>query len=120
VKGQWIVPLREVAQALGGQVGVANGAITVTGGGRTLTLRPGDRTAEIDGSPAKLEVAPTVIHGTTLAPLGLLTEALGARVAFEKGKGVEVTSVTAGASSGSGVTPVAPQRKTPAFPTKRL
>jgi L,D-transpeptidase ErfK/SrfK len=120
VKGQWIVPLREVAQALGGRVGVANGAITVTGGGRTLTLRPGDRTAEIDHNPVNLEVAPTVIHGTTLAPLGLLTEALGARVAFEKGIGVEVTSVTAGASPGSGATPAAPQQKTPAFPTRRL
>jgi len=96
VKGQWVVPAREVAAALGGQVTVHNGSVVIQGGGRTLTLKPAEKSADIDGQRVTLEIAPTVLKGVTVAPLGILTEALGARVAWEKGKGVEVTSVSAG------------------------
>ena len=94
VNGQWIVPVREYSQALGGQLSVAaDGRITVTGNGRTLTLKAGDRLAEVDGKPLNLEVAPSVVQGTTLAPLGALTQALGAKVTQEKGKSLQITSV---------------------------
>lgn len=102
VREQWIVPLREVAQALGGQVAVQNGAITVSGGGRVLTLRAGEESADLGGNPIALDVRPTVVQGVTMAPLGALTEALGAKVAFEKGKGVDITSVASGTGTSTG------------------
>jgi len=107
VNGQWIVPLREYSQAMGGQLSTAvDGRITITGNGRTLTLKAGDRLAEVDGKPLNLEVAPSVIQGTTLAPLGALTQALGAKVVQEKGKSLQITSVAGAPRSTIGAPPV--------------
>jgi L,D-transpeptidase ErfK/SrfK len=92
VGGRWLVPIREVATALGGQITLQNESIQVTGNGHALTVRPGDVNAELDGRQITLPVAPAVVQGVTMVPLASLAESLGAKVAFEKGKGISVTT----------------------------
>lgn len=93
VDGQWIVPIREVVSALGGQVSGGPGErILVTGGKRKLSLRPGQREADLDGRSIKLVAAPTVIQGAAMAPLGPLLQAMGGSAAYKKGKTLQITS----------------------------
>lgn len=80
VKDRWIVPVREIVQALGGQITISNGSLVVSGNGRSLTLTTGEKTAKLDDTEIELPFAPTVVQGTTMIPLGPLVQVFGAKV----------------------------------------
>ncbi|HZO90321.1 MAG TPA: L,D-transpeptidase family protein [Chthonomonadaceae bacterium] len=84
VRGRWIVPAKEVVEAMGGQMLPAeHGARKILLAGHTLLLKPGQKTAQRDNAKVELSVAPTVVEGTLMAPLRLLTSLTGAHIAQE-------------------------------------
>lgn len=48
-----------------------------------IVLRLNDKNAIVNGNPTTLNVAPTVINGSTLVPLRFISEALGMHVNFD-------------------------------------
>lgn len=83
-EGTTLVPLRFVAEALGGEVGwdEASRSITVTRGRTTVQMTADQPTARVNGAAAILAVPPQIVSGTTLVPLRFIAEALGFKVGF--------------------------------------
>jgi len=86
VKGRVMVPLRGVFEAIGAYVEYdpANRLITARRNNEDVQLRVGDPIARKNGAEILMDVKPSVVRGTTLVPLRFLTEALGAKVNFDK------------------------------------
>ncbi|MGO4372564.1 stalk domain-containing protein, partial [Paenibacillus sp. MCAF20] len=86
--GSVLVPLREIAEALGADVGYRtsdNGAkeATLIRGERTAALTIGSTTMIANGKSVKLAVAPRLLGKVTIVPLRALSEALGTVVAWD-------------------------------------
>lgn len=95
-----LVPIRAVAEALGGTVGwnAATKTATVTVGSNTLELIIGKSMAKLNGAAKQIDtdpkVVPTITNGRTLLPLRFVTESLGADVAFDQAtKTITITFV---------------------------
>jgi L,D-transpeptidase ErfK/SrfK len=107
VRRQWVVPLQDTVKALGGKVAASpNGAITVKGNSRSFVFRPGQTSAMLNGKGVKLAVAPTVVEGVSMAPLSVLKEMFGAKVAIDRGKAVRVTTGASGTRTTARRTPL--------------
>ncbi len=83
--GSVLVPLRGVFEALGASVkfDAATKTINAVRGDKTITLRLGDATGQINGSPVPLAAPAQVVSGATLVPLRFVAEAFGAQVKWE-------------------------------------
>lgn len=86
--GSVLVPLREIAEALGAEVGYGageNGAksATLVRGERSATLTIGSATMIANGKTIKLSVAPRLLGDVTIVPLRALSESLGTVVAWD-------------------------------------
>lgn len=85
--GRALVPLREIAEALGATVGyeTADGAKSaiLKRGERTAMLTIGSAVMTAGGKPVKLEVAPRLLGDVMIVPLRALSEALGTIVAWD-------------------------------------
>ncbi|MBI3962443.1 MAG: DUF4384 domain-containing protein [Deinococcus sp.] len=68
-----LVPLREVVDALGGQLGFDEGLVTVRVGTLTVTFRAGEAAISIDGEVVTLPAATAVRGGRTLVPRAFRT-----------------------------------------------
>lgn len=85
-----LVPIRAVAEALGGEVtwNATSRTATVTVGSNTLELTIGKGTALLNGSAKPIDadpkVVPVITNGRTMLPLRFVTESLGAEVAFDQ------------------------------------
>jgi hypothetical protein len=81
-----LVPLRGVFEKLGAGVQYAAPTKTVTAVRDTVTivLRLGDPFAYVNGQQRPLSVVPEELNGATMVPLRFLSEALGARVVWNK------------------------------------
>ena len=85
-----VVPIRAIAEALGGQVGwnATARTATVTVGTHSLQLTIAKSTALLDGSSKQIDIDPKVVpvitNGRTMLPLRFVTESLGAQVAFDQ------------------------------------
>ncbi len=88
-KGTTMVPLRDVAEALGAKVTwtpLTNGKskIVLTRVGKSATLTVGSKTMQtMNGKSVAVDVAPYVRKGVTLVPLRAVSELLGAVVAWD-------------------------------------
>jgi inhibitor of cysteine peptidase len=88
-KGTTMVPLRDVAEALGAKVTwtpLTNGKskIVLTRVGKSATLTVGSKSMQtMKGKSVTLDVAPYVRNGVTLVPLRAVSELLGAVVAWD-------------------------------------
>lgn len=85
-KGRTMVPLRFLAEALGGKVEWDKNkqAAVVTLGGKTILLTPGKAAASVDGKEVKLEVPAALVQGRTFVPIRFVAETLGAQVQFDQ------------------------------------
>ena len=72
-----LTPVRAVGEAAGLSVGWNDGAVTLTDGARTATLRIGSPVLEVDGTEAALDCAPQLLEGRTVVPIRAVMEAFG-------------------------------------------
>src|SRR5258707_891826 len=83
VAGRVMIPLRGVLERLGADRidwRPLRQEVFVSGAGRNILLRIGDRNAQVDGRQVSLDVPPMIIQGTTMVPLRFLSENMRARV----------------------------------------
>jgi len=96
VNGRVLVPMRDIFEALGAKVtynGLTRG-ITATRDATTVNLQIGNRKASVNGAARMLEQAPLVVNNRTLVPLRFVSEALGARVAWNQA--LQIASIDQG------------------------
>ncbi|MBD2844981.1 beta-propeller domain-containing protein [Paenibacillus sp. IB182496] len=85
--GTALVPLRQIAEALGARVEWQgredHGSVRIRAGAREALLTIGTRTMTANGLELALPTAPRLEGDTTLVPLRAISEALGAVVAWD-------------------------------------
>ncbi|MHA7966355.1 beta-propeller domain-containing protein [Paenibacillus sp. CAU 1782] len=86
-----IVPVREIAEALGAKVTFRDAAkegraIDVTRGNRSAKLVIGSKTMNANGRSVALPVAPRLANGVALVPARAISEALGSIVVWDSAK----------------------------------
>jgi photosystem II stability/assembly factor-like uncharacterized protein len=85
-----LVPVRAVAEAMGGTVGwdPVTRTASVTVGSNTLELTLGKSTALFNGTSTPIDtdpkVLPVIINGRTMLPLRFVVESLGAEVSYDQ------------------------------------
>lgn len=86
VSGSTIVPIRIIAENLGAKVGWDESArqVTVTRDAMKLVLTIDKPEVLVNGVPTKLEVAPTIVDGSTLLPLRFIGEQLGVKFTWDE------------------------------------
>lgn len=80
--GTMWVPLRDVSEALGGQVDYepSNGVAIITHGDKIVTVKIGDPNVDVDGTSHTLQDAPFVEDGEAWVPVRFFNTTLGAGV----------------------------------------
>lgn len=88
VKGTVMVPFRFIGEALGAAVGweAQSKRVIYRLGETTLVLQLGQAWVEANGQRQGLEVAPQLVGGTTMVPLRVVAEYLGAAVTWDGAK----------------------------------
>jgi len=89
--GRTLVPIRAIAEALGGAVewdGISEATVAL--GKTVINLWIGKSAATVNGQstsidPMNAKVVPEIINGRTMLPLRFVTENLGAKVGWEPG-----------------------------------
>jgi hypothetical protein len=85
-----LIPVRAVAEAMGGTVNwdAATRTASVTVGSNTLELTLGENTALFNGMATPIDtdpkVLPLIINGQTMLPLRFVVESLGAEVSYDQ------------------------------------
>ena len=84
--GSVLVPLRGVFERLGAGVQYSGATHTIIAvkGETTVSLRLGDASAIVNGTPRPLAAPAQTVGGTTLVPLRFVSEALGAQVKWDE------------------------------------
>ncbi|MEF3303301.1 stalk domain-containing protein [Paenibacillus sp. GYB003] len=85
VNGNTLVPLRAIFEKLGAEVlwNDTDKSVTASKGSATVWLQIDNAAAKIKGKDQSLEVAPTMMNGSTMVPLRFVSEALGANVQWD-------------------------------------
>ncbi|MCL6577637.1 copper amine oxidase N-terminal domain-containing protein [Kyrpidia sp.] len=83
--GRTLVPIRQIAEALGATVNWNQGTVTIRREKQTVTLRIGDPSASVNGQNITLDVPPELSGGRTLVPLRFVGEAFGMAVDYQDG-----------------------------------
>ncbi|AZS15107.1 copper amine oxidase N-terminal domain-containing protein [Paenibacillus lutimineralis] len=80
-----LLPLREIAEAMGASVtwDKQGGTITVEKEDRKMILKLGSKTVYYNGKAGTASTAPKVIQGTTYVPAQVFARGLGGSVAFD-------------------------------------
>jgi len=84
-EGRVSVPMRDIFEALGADVGweKETKTITATRGSKEIILQIGNKEAYIDGEKITIDVAPEIVKGSTMVPIRFVTEALGSKVFWD-------------------------------------
>jgi hypothetical protein len=84
--GSTVVPVRGVFEKLGASVewNQATQTITAKKDSTLILLKIGSKTMTINNEPKALDVAPQTINNRTMIPLRAVSEALGAKVSWDK------------------------------------
>lgn len=84
-KGTVMVPFRFIGEALGATVGWESQSkkITYRLGEVNIAFQVGQAWVEVNGQRRQLEVAPQLVGGTTMVPLRVVAEYLGAAVSWD-------------------------------------
>ncbi len=85
-KGTVMVPMRAIFEWLGAEVSFdsATGWMTAKRGQQVVSLKPGDRTATINGEKKTMSVPAASKAGRTFVPVRFVAEAFGAEVAWNQ------------------------------------
>ncbi|ADG05018.1 copper amine oxidase domain protein [Kyrpidia tusciae DSM 2912] len=83
--GRTLVPIRQIAEALGAKVDWNQGTVTIRRGNQSVTLEIGDPSASVNGQNVTLDVPPEVSGGRTLVPLRFVGEAFGMAIDYQDG-----------------------------------
>jgi hypothetical protein len=77
--GSALVPLRAIAEEIGFQVNwdSATAGVTINGNEKLIHINIGSQKALVNSLPINLSFAPRIIEGTTMVPLGFVSEYLG-------------------------------------------
>ncbi|MEF2244877.1 copper amine oxidase N-terminal domain-containing protein [Paenibacillus sp. IITD108] len=83
--GRVSVPMRDIFEALGAEVGWEQETKTITAarGSKEIILQIGNKEAYIDGEKITIDVAPEIVKGSTMVPIRFVTEALGSKVFWD-------------------------------------
>jgi len=95
VAGHTMVPMRGIFEAIGAYVewDQEHHKVTCRKENEELELIVGSRIARKNGAEIEIDIAPKVMHGTTMVPLRFIAESLGAKVNFDAGNNiVEITT----------------------------
>lgn len=86
VTGRTMVPLRGIFEAIGAYVEYdePNRIIKAQRNNEVVELRLGEKIAKKNGAEIMLDATPQVLGGSTMVPLRFVSEALGAKVVFDK------------------------------------
>lgn len=88
-----MVPIRQVAEALGAKVEYWAGRVNVSKDGITLSFFAGSSSFSINGVQGWSDVPTMMRNGRTLVPIRLVSETLGAKVGWNSSfAGVDITS----------------------------
>lgn len=84
-KNYTLVPLRFISEAFGATVqwNEALKVITLVYNGKSIILQVGSTIAIVEGSTAKLDVAPKIVNGRTFVPIRFISETFGAEVLWD-------------------------------------
>lgn len=98
--GRTLVPLGPIFSALGANVqwNPDEQSITATRGNQVLKLVVGSSTAYNNGNPLTIDVAPMIVDGRTLVPLGFVAQTMGAQVTWDSAN-YQVLIVSSGQSN---------------------
>lgn len=77
VDGRTYLPIRALSQALGCEVGYADGVVTITYGTTVVTMTIGSNVMTVGAETVQIDAAPYVVDGTTMVPLRAAATALG-------------------------------------------
>jgi hypothetical protein len=90
IGGRTLVPIRGIFEAIGAYVDwdPAQNMVTCKKDNEEVQLRIGVRMARKNGAQIPIDVAPRIIHGTTMVPLRFIAESLGAKVTFDAGNNI--------------------------------
>lgn len=82
ISGRTMVPVRVIGEYLDATVNWDNGTrtATITKGDKTVTLTEGQYSYTLNGATSSLDVPITIVGNRTMAPLRVISEALGAGV----------------------------------------
>jgi formylglycine-generating enzyme len=110
-KGTTMVPMRAIFEWLGAEVSFdsATGLITAKRGEQVVSLKPGDRTATVNGESKTMSAPAETRQGRTFVPLRFVAEAFGADVGWDASTG----TVTVKDGVNSGTLLVAPVSRAP-------
>jgi len=80
--GAILVPMRDIFEKLGANVAYDNASRTVRAvrGETTITLRPGDESAQVNGETTPLMTPAQIVNGAVVVPLRFISETMGAQV----------------------------------------
>jgi hypothetical protein len=95
VAGRTLVPLRGIFEAIGAYVEWVpdQRKVSCRKANEEVELHIGERIARKNGAEITIDVAPRIMHGTTMVPLRFIAESLGAKVDFDSGNNiVEITT----------------------------
>lgn len=86
VSGNTIVPIRIIAENLGAKVGwdEPSRQVTVMRDSLKIVLTIDKAEVLVNGTPTKLEVAPTIVDGSTMLPLRFVGEQLGVKFNWDE------------------------------------
>jgi hypothetical protein len=84
-KGTVMVPMRAIFQWLGAEVGFDSGTglITAKRGEQTVSLKPGDKAATVNGEEKTMSTPAESKDGRTFVPVRFVAESFGADVTWE-------------------------------------
>jgi len=78
-----MVPLRVISEHLGARVLWTGKEVVLAKGDKTITLRPGSGTAEVNGEQTGLDAEPYVKNGRVMVPLRFVAEVFDCDVRYE-------------------------------------
>ena len=86
IDGRTLIPVRAVAEAMGGTVtwDASESLITVEVHGHTVVLKVEDLRAYLDGELLVLDVAPKIVNDRTMMPIRFVAESVGYTVEWDE------------------------------------
>ena len=84
INGNFMIPVSVFADYLGAEVKTTEQDIEMVFSDQTILMQLEDESAQVDGKPYKLEVAPQLIEGEIVVPVRFIANRLGLSLVFDQ------------------------------------